>query len=252
MAFIAQNRERSRFHVFWLTVTSPLWLLMTALFPGRLAGRDADRSPLTGGYFSRTGSNSAARLEPCHAVLTENRRSLCRRTARKAGHVHHRRRARTGPGHAVAGAEGADIVALDVCKPISEFVTYPMPTPEDLAETARQVEATGRRSGPRNHDIRDLPGPTAARRRRDRSSSAGWTSWSPTPESSAGAGFSEMKRGRFDTVIDEPVGNPGAPWAARTGDDRGRQRRVDIIVSSSAGLGKATPGNGALLASKAA
>ena len=44
VAFIAQIRERVPFHVFWLTVTSPLWLLMTALFlagwlVGMLIGR---------------------------------------------------------------------------------------------------------------------------------------------------------------------------------------------------------------------
>ncbi len=34
VAFIAQNRERVPFHVLWLTVTSPMWLLMAALFAG--------------------------------------------------------------------------------------------------------------------------------------------------------------------------------------------------------------------------
>jgi len=32
VAFIAQNRDRVPVHLFWLTVTSPMWLLLTALF----------------------------------------------------------------------------------------------------------------------------------------------------------------------------------------------------------------------------
>ena len=29
--FIAQNRERQRVHVLWITVESPMWLLLTAM-----------------------------------------------------------------------------------------------------------------------------------------------------------------------------------------------------------------------------
>lgn len=32
VAFIAQNRDRVPVHLFWLTVTAPMWLLLTALF----------------------------------------------------------------------------------------------------------------------------------------------------------------------------------------------------------------------------
>ncbi len=34
VVFIAQNRDRVPVHLFWLTVTSPMWLLMAALFAG--------------------------------------------------------------------------------------------------------------------------------------------------------------------------------------------------------------------------
>ena len=47
-------------------------------------------------------------------------------------------------------------MAPDVCKPVSDYVTYPMPTADDLAETARLVEATGRTALVREVDIRDL------------------------------------------------------------------------------------------------
>ena len=32
VAFIAQNRDRVPVHLFWLTVSAPMWLLLTALF----------------------------------------------------------------------------------------------------------------------------------------------------------------------------------------------------------------------------
>src|SRR5205085_3117195 len=49
-----------------------------------------------------------------------------------------------GRSHAVRLAEeGADIIAVDRCKDF-ETVGYPMATPEDLDETAKLVEKTGR------------------------------------------------------------------------------------------------------------
>ena len=62
-----------------------------------------------------------------------------------------------GRAHAVRLAnEGADIIAIDICAPISDTITYPMPTSEDLAETVRAVEAVGRKVLAREVDIRDL------------------------------------------------------------------------------------------------
>jgi len=62
-----------------------------------------------------------------------------------------------GRAHAIRMArEGADIVAIDICGPVSDTITYPMPTSEDLAETARLVEAEGRKVLAREVDIRDL------------------------------------------------------------------------------------------------
>jgi SDR family mycofactocin-dependent oxidoreductase len=61
-----------------------------------------------------------------------------------------------GRSHALRLAqEGADIIAFDVCRQL-ETVHYPMSTPQDLAETVRLVEATGRRIIAREGDVRDL------------------------------------------------------------------------------------------------
>jgi SDR family mycofactocin-dependent oxidoreductase len=60
-----------------------------------------------------------------------------------------------GRSHAIRLAEeGADIIAVDICSQI-ESVKYPMSTPEDLAETARAVEALDRRIVAREADVRD-------------------------------------------------------------------------------------------------
>jgi (+)-trans-carveol dehydrogenase len=61
-----------------------------------------------------------------------------------------------GRSHAVRLAEdGADIVAVDVCAEV-ETVPYPMGTADELAETAKLVEATGRRCATAVADIRSL------------------------------------------------------------------------------------------------
>jgi SDR family mycofactocin-dependent oxidoreductase len=67
-----------------------------------------------------------------------------------------------GRSHAVRLAqEGADIIAVDLCDQIPS-VPYPMSTPEDLAETVRQVEAVDRRIVAYHADVRDLDGLTKA------------------------------------------------------------------------------------------
>jgi SDR family mycofactocin-dependent oxidoreductase len=61
-----------------------------------------------------------------------------------------------GRAHAIRLArEGVDIIALDICAPVSDSITYPAATPEELAETARVVEAEGRKILAREVDIRD-------------------------------------------------------------------------------------------------
>jgi SDR family mycofactocin-dependent oxidoreductase len=60
-----------------------------------------------------------------------------------------------GRSHAVRLAEeGADIIGVDLLEPVPTM-SYPMGTPDDLAETVRLVEATGRRIIARQADVRD-------------------------------------------------------------------------------------------------
>ena len=67
-----------------------------------------------------------------------------------------------GRSHAIRLAqEGADIIAIDLCEQIVT-VPYPMSTLEDLAETAKQVEALDRRIYTAQADVRDEAGLKAA------------------------------------------------------------------------------------------
>jgi (+)-trans-carveol dehydrogenase len=64
-----------------------------------------------------------------------------------------------GRSHAVRLAkEGANIIAIDSCGAGDAYpwMTYPMATKEDLAETVKRVEATGRGIVGRIGDVRDL------------------------------------------------------------------------------------------------
>ncbi len=59
-----------------------------------------------------------------------------------------------GRSHAVRFAEeGADIIAVDLCAPIASM-NYPNATPEDLDQTVKEVEATGRKIIARKGDVR--------------------------------------------------------------------------------------------------
>ncbi len=62
-----------------------------------------------------------------------------------------------GRSHAVRLAEeGADIIAVDVCKPVSGTDLIPASTPADLAETVELVKGLGRRIVTVEVDVRDF------------------------------------------------------------------------------------------------
>ncbi len=155
-----------------------------------------------------------------------------------------------GRAHAIRLAnDGADIIAIDICQPVSESITYPLGTSEELADTVRAVEATGRKVLAREVDIRDLAalekvvadGVEQFGRLDIVVANAGVLSW--------GRMF-EMSEEQWDTVIDI---NLNGTWktiraAVPAMIEAGNGGSI-IIVSSSAGL-KATPGNGHYSASK--
>jgi SDR family mycofactocin-dependent oxidoreductase len=67
-----------------------------------------------------------------------------------------------GRSHAVRlAAEGADVVALDICHDL-DSVAYDLATRDDLAETARLVRAQGRRAVSGEVDVRDADALQAA------------------------------------------------------------------------------------------
>jgi len=68
-----------------------------------------------------------------------------------------------GRSHAIRLAqEGADIIAVDVCKRISSNDDIPAPTPDDLAETADLVKNLNRRIVTAEVDVRDYDALKAA------------------------------------------------------------------------------------------
>jgi (+)-trans-carveol dehydrogenase len=67
-----------------------------------------------------------------------------------------------GRSHAVRLAEeGADIIAVDICAQL-DSVPYPMSTPDDLAQTIKEVEALDRRIVAAEVDVRDYDSLKAA------------------------------------------------------------------------------------------
>jgi SDR family mycofactocin-dependent oxidoreductase len=136
-------------------------------------------------------------------------------------------------------AEGADIVALDLCGEATP-VGYPVATPDDLAETVRLVEATGRRIVAREGDVRnqtDLDAAVAAGVQELGGldvvvANAGIVTWDR---------FWEMPEGKWQALLDI---NLGGVWrtfkaAAPVLIDQGRGGSM-IAISSVAGL-KALP-----------
>src|ERR1700761_9272415 len=64
-----------------------------------------------------------------------------------------------GIGRAIAvemAANGADVVAIDIAGPVSPASNAKPATPEDLAETVRQIRSFGRKGEAIRADIRDI------------------------------------------------------------------------------------------------
>jgi SDR family mycofactocin-dependent oxidoreductase len=155
-----------------------------------------------------------------------------------------------GRAHAIRLArEGADIIALDICAPVSDSISYPAATPEDLAETVRAVEAEGRKVLAREVDIRDdaalrqlvSDGVEQFGRLDILVANAGVLSWGR---------IWELTDEQWDAVIGV---NLTGTWRTLRAVipamiEAGNGGSI-VVVSSSAGL-KATPGNGHYSATK--
>src|SRR3984885_8378959 len=155
-----------------------------------------------------------------------------------------------GRAHAARLArEGADIIALDICAAVSDSISYPAATPEDLAETVRAVEAEGRKVLAREVDIRDdgalrqlvADGVEQFGRLDILVANAGVLSWGRVWE---------LTDEQWDTVVGVNLTGTFRTLRAVLPAmiEAGNGGSV-VVVSSSAGL-KATPGNGHYSASK--
>jgi NAD(P)-dependent dehydrogenase (short-subunit alcohol dehydrogenase family) len=121
-----------------------------------------------------------------------------------------------GRSHAVRLArEGADIIALDICAPVSSTLTYTPATPEDLSETVRLVAAEGSKVLARQANIRD-----DAAMRRLVAGGAGVDI--ANPAAGLGPALGTHLRRRWDTVIrgefDGHVAHPAAAVPAMIRD----------------------------------
>jgi SDR family mycofactocin-dependent oxidoreductase len=155
-----------------------------------------------------------------------------------------------GRAHAARLArEGADIIALDICAPVSDSISYPAATQEDLADTVRAVEAEGRKVLARQVDIRDdaavrqlvSDGVEQFGRLDIMVANAGVLSWGR---------IWELSDEQWNTVIDVNLtGTFHTLRAAIPAMIEAGNGGAIVVVSSSAGL-KATPGNGHYSASK--
>jgi SDR family mycofactocin-dependent oxidoreductase len=155
-----------------------------------------------------------------------------------------------GRAHAIRLArEGADIIALDICAPVSASITYAAATTEELAETVRAVEAEGRKILAREVDIRDdaalrqlvADGVEQFGRLDILVANAGVLSWGRVWE---------LTDEQWDTVIGV---NLSGTWRTLRAVipamiEAGNGGSI-VVVSSVAGL-KATPGNGHYSAAK--
>jgi (+)-trans-carveol dehydrogenase len=111
-----------------------------------------------------------------------------------------------GRSHAVRLAqEGADIIAVDICKPV-DGLYYPTAVPEDLAETVSLVEGLGRRIVAVEADVRDYPALSAA----------------------VDAGVAQL--GRLDIVVaNAGIGNLGVSMEKM--EERAWQETIDINLT---------------------
>lgn len=139
-----------------------------------------------------------------------------------------------GRSHAIRLAqEGADIIAIDLAAQI-DTVPYPMSTPEDLAQTAKEVEALDRRIFTRVADVRDRDALQAA-------FDAGVAELGPVDIVLANAGIAPMslnpRAGEWQDVVDVNLtGVYNTVEVARPSMVGRGQGGAIVLTSSTAGI----------------
>ncbi len=157
-----------------------------------------------------------------------------------------------GQGRAYAlrlAREGADLIINDICAPVSESIPYPGATPDELAETSRLIEAEGRQVLSRTVDIRDdaavralvADGVERFGRLDILVANAGVLSWGR---------LWELSDEQWDAVIDTNLTGTWRTLRAAIPAMIEAGNGGSIVIVSSAGGIKATPGNGHYSASK--
>ena len=157
-----------------------------------------------------------------------------------------------GQGRAYAvrlAREGADVIIGDICAPVSPTVPYVPATEDDLAETVRLVEAEGRKALARSVDIRDdaavrglvADGVEQFGRLDVLVANAGVLSWGR---------LWELSDEQWNAVIDTNLTGTWRTLRAAIPAMIEAGNGGSIIIVSSAGGIKATPGNGHYAASK--
>lgn len=157
-----------------------------------------------------------------------------------------------GQGRAYAirlAREGADVIISDVCAPVSDTIPYVGSTPEDLVETERLVKAEGRQVLSRVVDIRDdaavkqlvADGVAQFGRLDIVVANAGVLSWGR---------LWELTDEQWNAVIDVNLTGTWRTLRATIPAMIDAGNGGSIIIVSSAGGVKATPGNGHYAASK--
>ena len=157
-----------------------------------------------------------------------------------------------GQGRAYAvrlARDGADVIISDICAPVSETIPYVGATEDDLAETVRLVEAEGRKALARTVDIRDdaavrglvTDGVEQFGRMDILVANAGVLSWGR---------LWELSDEQWNSVIDVNLTGTWRTLRAVIPPMIEAGNGGSIIIVSSAGGIKATPGNGHYAASK--
>src|SRR6187551_2209521 len=156
-----------------------------------------------------------------------------------------------GRSHAVRLAqEGADIIAIDICKPIHPDSAIPGATPEDLAETVRLVEAFDRRIVTAEVDVRDFGALKSAV-----DSGVEQLGRLDIIVANAGIGTTgvklhKMREDIFDETIDVNLGGVWKTVKAAVRHLLAGGRGGSIVITSSVGGTKAYPQVGHYIAAK--